>query len=358
MSASPATPLSRNDILAWPKAELHCHLDGSLRLSTMLELARQQGKMGLLPGDTTEALEEALQEVDRSETLEAYLAWFRYTLPLMQSKEALARIAYELAEDNAREHVRYLEVRFGPVLHTEEGLTLEEVNDAVLDGLRMAERDFGIRTGLIVCGLRDRYESASLRQAELAVAYRTKGVVAFDLAGGEAGNPPKHHLHAFYYARNHLLNLTVHAGESWGPDSIHQALFFCGAHRIGHGTSLYQAPELMQYFLDHQIPLEVCPTSNVQTHVVSDYEHHPLRQYVQAGIPVTINTDNRLFSRTTVTDELWRIHQSAGIEAARLREIALNGFRYAFLPWDEKQSLLREATEAMPVAPSEQTPVW
>lgn len=350
--------LSRDDIFAWPKAELHCHLDGSLRVETMLDLARQQGKLPILPSDSREGLEEILRQVDASETLESYLAWFRYTIPLMQTRTALSRIAYELAEDNSRENVKYLEVRYGPILHTEEGLTLEKVNDAVLEGLRRAERDFGIRTAVIVCGLRDRYESDSLRQAELAAAYRGKGVVAFDLAGGEAGHPPKHHLHAFYYARNQLLNLTIHAGESWGPDSIHQALFFCGAHRIGHGTTLHQNMDLMQYFVDHQVPLEICPTSNVQTHVVKDLATHPLRQYVEVGVPVTINTDNRLFSRTTVTDELYRVHTEAGIPADKLREIVLNGFRHSFLSWDEKQDMLRQIIEELPVAPSETASAW
>ncbi len=350
--------LSRDDLHAWPKAELHCHLDGSLRLETMLELAEEQGKTRRLPADSVEGLEEILVEIDDSETLEAYLAWFRYTIPLMQTAEALERIAYELAEDNAAENVRYLEVRYGPILHTEEGLTLEEANDAVLAGLRRAEQDLGLRTALIICGLRDRYESASLRQAELAAAYRERGAVGFDLAGGEAGNPPKHHRAAFYYARNHLLNLTIHAGESWGPDSIRQALFFCGAHRIGHGTSLYKDPDLMQYVVDHRIPLEICPTSNVQTHVVSSYEAHPLKRYVEAGVPVTINTDNRLFSRTSVTDELWRVHAHCGVGAEDLREIALNGFRHAFLPWDQRQALLKEVTNDFPMAPSEETPVW
>lgn len=361
MIASPSPALSRDVLLAWPKAELHCHLDGSLRLETMLALAAEQGRSSLLPADSVEGLETVLREIDDSETLEAYLAWFRYTIPLMQSAPALARIAYELAEDNARENVRYLEVRYAPILHTEEGLSLEAVNDAVLDGLRAAERDFGIRSAIIVCGLRDRYESASLRQAELAVAYRNRGVVAFDLAGGEAGNPPKHHLHAFYYARNHLMGLTIHAGESWGPDSIHQAVFFCGAHRIGHGTSLHRDPDLMRYFADHQIPLEVCPTSNVQTHVVESLERHPLPVYVEAGIPVTINTDNRLFSRTSVTEELWRVYRHCGLSADQLRTITLDGFRRAFLPWDEKQEMLRLAEEEMAegeglTAASKQTP--
>ncbi len=314
----------------------------------MLELARQQGKTSLLPADSEAGLHDVLLQIDHSETLEAFLAWFRYSIPLMQSKDALRRIAYELAEDNAKENVRYLEVRFGPILHTEEGLTLEEVLNAVLDGLRAAERDFNIRTGLIVCGLRDRFESASLRQAELAVAYKDKGVVAFDLAGGEAGNPSKHHLHAFYYARNNLLNLTCHAGENWGPDSIKQAIFYCGAHRIGHGITLRQDPALMQYVVNHQVPLEICPTSNVQTHVVESFEAHPVATYVNAGIPVTINTDNRLFSRTTVTDELWRVHQHCGISEPQLRKIVHNGFRHAFLPWHEKQDLLAAIRQDLP----------
>jgi adenosine deaminase len=312
----------------------------------------------LLPADSVEGLEAILRKIDDSESLEAFLAWFRYTIPLMQNREALSRIAYELAEDNARENVRYLEVRYGPILHTEEGLSLEAVNDAVLDGLAQAQRDFNIRTNLIICGLRDRYESASLRQAELAAAYQKRGVVAFDLAGGEAGNPPKHHLHAFYYARNHLLNLTIHAGESWGPDSIRQALFYCNAHRIGHGITLRQDPDLLQYVVDHQIPLEICPTSNVQTHVVANFESHPIKEYCEAGVPVTVNTDNRLFSRTSMTEELWRVHTHCGVSGKDVREIAMNSFRYAFLPWDEKQDLLRQIQTDFPMPPTSHTPVW
>ncbi|MEM1270788.1 MAG: adenosine deaminase [Bacteroidota bacterium] len=335
--------LTRDEILSWPKTELHCHLDGSLRLETLLELAFAQGKEDILPAQDLESLAEVLRQVDDSETLEAYLAWFAYSIPLMQSEEGLERIAYELAADNAEENVRYLEVRYSPVLHTEEGLSLEAVNDAVLAGLRRAEEEYGIRCTVIICGLRDRYESASLRLAELAVAYKGRGVVGYDLAGGEAGYPPKRHLNAFYHARNNLLNLTIHAGESWGPDAIHQTIFKCGAHRIGHGTSLYRDPELMQYMVDHQIPLEVCPTSNVQTHVVPGFAEHPVSIYVENQVPVTINTDNRLFSRTSVTEELWRTHTLCGVPADALRQVALNGFRYAFLHFDERNDLLREA---------------
>jgi adenosine deaminase len=343
----PVSTLSRDEIHAWPKAELHCHLDGSLRLSTILELAQAQGKSSLLPASNEEDLQAVLSQIDRAETLEEYLMWFGYTIPLMQTEEALHRIAYELAEDAARENVRYLEVRFGPILHTEENLTLENVLDAVIAGLREAEDHHKIKSRVIVCGLRDRYESASLAQAELAGRYRGRGVVAFDLAGGEAGNPPKQHLTAFYQARNDLLGITVHAGESFGPDSIKQALFHCGAHRIGHGVTLRQDPDLLQYVLDHQIALEICPTSNVQTHVVTGYETHPIREYVEAGIPVTVNTDNRLFSHTTMTEELWLVHTACGVAAEDIRQIVLNGFRHAFLPWREKLELLSQAETAI-----------
>ena len=360
-SASDTTidaPVTKEIIKSWPKAELHCHLDGSLRLSTLLDEAKKQGKLGILPADNIEGLQRILKDIDASDTLEAYLSWFKYSIPIMQSKATLRRVAYELAEDNAAENVRYLEVRFAPILHREEGLSLEDVMDAVLDGLKQAEQDHGIKTSVIICGLRDRFESASFRQAELAVQYKDKGVTAFDLAGGEAGNPSTDHLSAFYYARNNLLNLTIHAGESWGPDSIRQALFFCGAHRIGHGTSLHQDPALVKYMVDRQIPLEICPTSNVQTKVVESYVAHPLKQYVDAGIPVTINTDNRLFSRTTVTEELWHVYDKCDISLAQLREIVLNGFRYSFLPWAERQDMLSTAIEAFPLPATPNTPVW
>lgn len=354
MNASHA--LTRETLHAWPKAELHCHLDGSMRLETMLELARASGKLSLLPSDSVDGLHEVLMGIEDGDSLEDFLVWFRYTIPLLQTREALSRAAYELAEDNARENVRYLEVRYGPVLHTEEGLSLDEVNDAVLDGLRRAEADFGIRTGLIICGLRDRYESASLQQAELAVRARDRGVVAFDLAGGEAGNPAKAHLSAFYHARNHLLGLTIHAGEAWGPDSIRQALLYNGAHRIGHGITLVEDPDLMLYVRDRQIALEVCPSSNVQTKVVESLEAHPIRMLVESGVPVTVNTDNRLFTRTSVTEELWRAHSRCGLTAAQLREVVLNGFRHAFLPWDEKQELVRRVVEDLPMPPSDLSP--
>jgi adenosine deaminase len=334
--------LTRDTILSWPKTDLHCHLDGSLRLETLLELAKEQGKLDELPATTHAELYAILESIDHSETLADYLVWFKYTIMVMQSRAALERITFELMEDAARENVRYIEIRYAPIEHTRGGLTLTEVNEAVWAGVKKAEAQYKITGRLIICGLRDRFESESMRLAELAVAFKNKGVVAYDLAGGEAGNPAKLHLHAFAFAREQNLNLTCHAGEAWGPASIHQALHDCGVHRIGHGVTLKQDEDLMQYVIDHRIPLELCPTSNVQTHVVPSFAEHPIKFYVEKQVRVTVNTDNRLFGRTNVTEELWRCHQHLGFDETTLKWIVLNGFKSAFLPYPERQALLGE----------------
>jgi len=339
--------LTPDIIRSWPKAELHSHLDGAMRLETMLEEADRLGKMDLLPAQNLEGLRTELKKVDDSNDLWEYLAWFKYTIGLMQTPEVLSRVAFEMAADFAAENVRWLEVRYGPILHTAEGLSMDEVMEAVLDGLQRAETAFGIKTGVIVCALRDRFVDASVAQAELAQHYLGRGVVGFDLAGGEAGNPAKQHLNAFYHARNHLLNLTVHAGESWGPESIRQALFFCGAHRIGHGVTLVEDPDLLRFVVDRQIPLEVCPTSNVQTHVVPSYEGHPLKRLADAGVPITINTDSRLFSHTTSSGELWLAHSRCGLSVEQTQQAALNGFRHAFMPHAEREAMVAQATRAI-----------
>ena len=347
MSQSGSDKLTLAEIKSWPKAELHSHLDGAMRLATMLELAEQQNKLDLLPAQTNEGLQTELAKVDESTDLFEYLAWFKYTIGLMQSESALERVAFEMAEDFAKENVVYVEARFGPILHTQEGLTLNQVMNAVIRGLDRAKAAYGIQWGIIVCALRDRFVEASLEQAQLAVSYMDRGVVAFDLAGAEAGNPAKQHLEAFYYARNHMLNLTVHAGESWGPDSIRQALFFCGAHRIGHGITLVQDPALMDFVRDHQIPLEICPTSNVQTCVVPSYEEHPIKVLVENRVPVTVNTDSRLFSHTNSSGELYLAHTACGLTAEQTRQVDLNGFKFAFLPLELKEKLVESAQRAI-----------
>jgi len=334
--------LTRERLQALPKAELHVHLDGSLRPSTMLELASGLG--ATLPASEPDGLATAMR-AGESNNLVEYLERFAVTLSLLQSPGALERTAYELAEDSSRENIRYLEVRYSPVLHTEKGMSLEEAVAAPLRGLARAEADFGIRTGLIICGIRSFEPSVSLRLAELAVEFMDQGVVAFDLAGSEAGNPAREHLKAFQYATNHNLGLTIHAGEGDGAESIAQAIHECHARRIGHGTRLLEDPALERFVNDFRIPLEVCLTSNVQTRVAPTFAEHPFRRYFDAGLVVTLNTDNRLFSGTTLTDEYWFAHKHLGLSWEELLEVSLLGFQAAFLPYEAKVNLL-EGIEA------------
>jgi adenosine deaminase len=325
-----------------PKTELHVHLDGSLRPATMIELAREYGID--LPQWDAEALRDHMHVKD-ARNLVDYLARFDTTLSVMQTEAALERIAYELAEDNARENVRYMEVRFSPVLNIHGGLTLDQAVDAPLRGLRRAEQDFGIRTAVIICGIRNMSPNTSMQLADLTVDHRDRGVIAFDLAGAEYNYPAKKHREAFYKVINANIAATIHAGEAYGPESIHQALHYCGANRIGHGTRLFEDPVLMQYVNDFRIPIEICITSNVQTKAVSSYEEHPIRLYYDEGLVVTLNTDNRLMSGTTVTDEYLRAHERLGFTWDELCEIAVMGFQSAFLPYQEKAALVERVKD-------------
>ena len=328
-----------------PKTDLHCHLDGSVRLDTVLELARQQGVK--LPTFERDGLFKLLYAGEHVSSLEDYLRAFDITLSVMQTEEALERCAYELAEDAHRENVRYLEVRYCPVLHLQQGLRPGQVVEAVLRGLRSAKRALGIRYGLILCAIRSFGPESSLRIAELCVAFKNGGVVGFDLAGAEENFPAKVHRPAFQLVIDNNINCTAHAGESFGADSIHQALHKCGAHRIGHGTRLVENGDLLNYVNDHRIPIEVCPSSNVQTRAAKSWETHPVDFYVDYGLRVTINTDNRLMSDTTMTKELQLCHQHYGWTLGQIKEVIIAGFKSAFMPNREKADLVREISREL-----------
>ncbi len=327
-----------SDLLrALPKAELHVHLDGSLRPDTMLELARDRGVD--LPAQDSDGLARAMVANDAAD-LEAYLERFAWTLSVMQDADALERIAYELALDHHAENVRHVEVRWCPLLNREGGLALDEALLAPIRGLRRAADETGVSWGVIVCALRHLEARASVELAELAVAHRDEGVVAFDLAAGEAGHPAAHHAEAFTVAARGDLSRTVHAGEAWGTDSIRQALIEGRAHRIGHGTRLHEDPGLERYVRDHRICLEVCLTSNVQTRVAASIAAHPVRRYYDLGIPVSLATDNRLVSGTTLTREYELAHRHLGFTPSELATVTRTGFEHAFLPLDRKWDLL------------------
>ncbi len=327
-----------------PKTDLHIHLDGSIRLNTLWDLAKQQG---IRIARDKQGLKKKVVVGKKVKNLVDYLRSFDTTLKVLQEGNALTRISYELAADAAKENVRYMEVRYSPLLHLEHGLTMPGTVDAVLRGLKMAEADYRIRTGVILCGIRQMTPSKSLQLAETAIAYRNDGVVAFDLAGQEKDYPAKKHREAFYKILNANMNVTVHAGEAFGPASIHQAIHYCGAHRIGHGTRLVEDEGLMDYVTNHRIPLEICLTSNVQTCVVDRISDHPFREYLDRGIRVTINTDSRLVSNTNVTREINRTCRAFRLNHYELRHILLNGFRSAFLPYLEKAALIRDVLQEM-----------
>jgi len=320
-----------------PKAELHIHLDGSVRPQTLIELAKEQGVT--LPTTDVLALAQYMHVTD-ARNLVDYLARFEVTLSVLQTPEALERVTYELIQDAAAENVRYMEIRFSPILNTRGGMPLTEAVEAPLRGLKRGEKDFGVKAQLIICGIRNMSPEVSLELANLTVAYKGRGVVAFDLAGAEYNFPAKKHKEAFYTVIDHNMATTVHAGEAYGAESIHQALHYCHADRIGHGTRLYENPELEQYVLDRRVPLEICITSNLQTHAVPSLASHPVRRYFDLGIVVCLNTDNRLMSATTVTDEMWLAHQHLRFTRAELERMILYGFESAFLPFREREMLV------------------
>lgn len=328
-----------------PKTDLHVHLDGSLRLKTILELADKERVE--LPAHDEDGLRKAMNLGMNCGSLVEYLKAFDVTLRVLQTSEALTRTAFELAEDAARENVRYMEVRYSPMLHTRRGLKLTTVVEAVLEGLRAAQDQYGIESNVIICGIRNVSPESSLEMAELAVAYKNRGVVGYDLAGAEYDHPAKHHRAAFQLVRDNNVNVTIHAGEAYGPESIHQAIHVCGAHRIGHGCRLREDGDLLHYINDHRLSLECCPSSNVQTGAIRDLASHPIKLYKNLGLRVTVNTDNRLVTDTTVSKELWLCHKLMGFSLGDLKQIILSGFKSAFLPFHVKQQYVRHVSDEL-----------
>lgn len=336
--------LTRELIARLPKAELHVHFDGSVRPETMLELARAAGVT--LPASDPESLARFMLVSD-ARNLEDYLSRFDITVALLQTPEAIERVAYEMVEDAARDNLRYLEVRYDPHLSTHGGLTMDEVVLAERRGFDRGERDFGIRTGIINCTLRHYDPARSVEIARHSVRCKPLGVVGFDLAGGEAGRPPGRHGEAFDIALAGNLGITVHAGEAAGAESVAEAVRRCHAVRIGHGTRLGEDPELMGYIRDRQILIETNITSNLQTRVVREAAAHPVRGYFDAGLAVTLCTDSWLMSGVYLTDEYWLAHQSLGFTREEIDRMILNAFAGAFLPWPERQAMIARVRDEL-----------
>lgn len=332
-----------------PKVLLHDHLDGGLRPATIIELA--QDAEYSLPGSNAEEIATWFLRGATKSSLPVYLEAFAHTCALMQTKENLHRVAYEMMQDMREDNVVYVETRFAPVFHLQEGLHVEEVVDAVLSGLEAGRRDFGVEFGLIICSMRSM--ATSLEMAELAVAYRKRGVVGFDLAGEEGGHPPKKHLEAFHYIQRHNFNITIHAGEGFGKESIWQAIQYCGAHRIGHGVRLVDDMQIEEsritemgtlggYVLDKRIPLEICISSNLHTGAIPSVEKHPFPIFHRYGYRTTLNTDNRLMSGTTMTKEFELAHRHFGMSFEDLEKLTINAMKSAFIPYRDRLRIIYE----------------
>ena len=332
-------------IRSLPKTELHCHLDGSLRLDTILDIA-EKDKIAL-PTRDKDTLRKMVSIGDKKITLSEYIDMFKIPLSVLQTPEALSRAAYELAEDAKKENTLYIEVRYSPILHTKHGLTPMETIDAVLKGLEQAEEDFKVKTGVIICGIRNIPPEISYKLAELAAAFKNRGVVGFDLAGVEENFPAKDHREAFSLILKNNINTTLHAGEDYGPESIHQAVHYCGAHRIGHGVRLKEDGDLLNYINDHRIALEICLTSNVHTGSVESYKSHPFKFYYDYGIRVTLNTDNRLISNTNLTKEYMIAHKYYNLGIQDFKEIIIGGFKSAFMPHRIRTNIIKRIAEEL-----------
>jgi adenosine deaminase len=346
--------LSPDSLRRAPKVLLHDHLDGGVRPATVVELAERVGYRHLPSTDVPE-LARWFREASGSGSLERYLETFVHTVAVMQTAEGIARVAQECAEDLAADGVVYAEVRWAPEQHTDRGLSLEEVVDAALLGFRRgeaaaAERGHRIRIGALVTAMRHAARSREI--AELAVEYRDRGVVGFDIAGAEAGFPPTRHLDAFEYLRRENFHFTIHAGEAFGLPSIWEAIQWCGTDRLGHGVRIVDDIQvtpngpalgrLAQYVRDRRIPLEMCPSSNVQTGAAASIRDHPIGLLRRLYFRVTVNTDNRLMSDTSMSREFALLAEAFGYGWADLQWFTVNAMKSAFIPFDQRLTLINE----------------
>lgn len=345
-----------------PKVLLHDHLDGGLRPQTIIELADELGYTDL-PATEPEPLTEWMMQGANRKDLRLYLETFAHTVAVMQTSQSIERVARECAEDLAADGVVYAEVRFAPELHNQRGMSLDDAIEAVLAGFKAGAAGTELTIRAICSAMRD--ANNSLAVAEAAVRWRDQGVVAFDIAGAEDGYPPDDHIRAFQYCQRENFHITVHAGEAYGPRSIWKAVQYCGSERLGHGIRIVEdislvkrseagersaagatsEPELsrLAHFLrDRRIPLEICPTSNVNTGVFNSIAEHPIDQLIDLGFRLTVNTDNRLMSGVSMSSELAALVDAFGYDWSRLRWLTVNGMKSSFLPFRERLKIIEQ----------------
>ena len=350
------TPTS-DQIKRVPKALLHDHLDGGLRPETIIEIAQQIGYKKL-PTDDPKKLADWFEESCNSHSLVRYLETFSHTIAVMQSKEAIIRVSRECAIDLARDGVVYAEVRGAPELFTEQGLSLDQVVEATLEGYKQgmaeaAREGNKIRVESLLCGMRQ--NNRSQEAAAAVVKYRDKGVVGFDIAGPEDGFPPTNQLATFEYLRKENAHFTIHAGEAYGLPSIWEAIQICGAERLGHGVRIIDDIDfsgdkpklgpLASYVRDRRIPLELCPTSNLQTGAAKTYSEHPIGILAKLRFRVTLNTDNRLMSRTSMSNEMSECVKSFGWKFTDLQRVTVNALKSSFIPFEERLEIIEKVVK-------------
>jgi len=340
---------TREQIRSAPKVLLHDHLDGGLRPATVLELAERTGHR--LPADNADDLGRWFAESADSGSLVRYLETFDHTVAVMQTASALTRVARECVEDLTADGVVYAEVRYAPEQHVSQGLSLDEVVAAVREGFEQGAEAAGGRIVVRQLLTAMRHQARSMEIAELAVAWRDRGVAGFDIAGAEAGYPPTRHLDAFEYLQRENAHFTIHAGEAFGLPSIWQAIQWCGADRLGHGVRIIdditvnddgsvELGRLAAYVRDQRIPLEMCPSSNIQTGAAESFSEHPIGLLTDLRFRVTVNTDNRLMSSTSMTQEMFGLVEAFDYSLEDLRWFTINAMKSAFLPFDERLAII------------------
>ncbi len=349
-TATSTTSRAATTVRQAPKVLLHDHLDGSMRPETVIELAKEQGYDKLPTTDVDDLAKWFTRGADRR-NLELYLETFAHTVGVTQTRDGLMRAAAEAAEDMAADGIVYAEVRFAPEQHTEQGLTLDEVVEAVLDGFRIGSADKPITIGLLCTAMR--HAARSYEIAELAIRHRENGSVGFDIAGAEAGHPPTRHLDAFQLCMRENFPITIHAGEAFGLPSIAEALNYCGAERLGHGVRIVDDIEvdgdgqatlgrLAAWVRDRRVPLEMCPTSNVNTGAAPSIAEHPIGLLRRLRFRVTVNTDNRLMSDVTLSDEFLKLSEAFGYDLDDMEWLTLNAMKSAFWPFEQRLRIINE----------------
>ncbi|URZ01988.1 adenosine deaminase [Clostridium felsineum] len=330
----------RNQIINLPKVELHCHLDGSLRPETVFDLCLKENIE--IPYKNIDDIKKVLEISDTCNSLKEYLEKFSLPVNVMQKKENIYRVTLELLEDAKKDGIEHIEIRFAPFQHMNKGLSENDVVEAALEALKDGNKKFNIHSGLILCSLRHEPVDSSINLVKLALGYQNQGVCAVDLAGNESDFPPEIHKKAFDLAYDKSLKITIHAGETGIAENILKSIRLLHANRIGHGIFAYKDKKTLEYLIENEIPLEMCPKSNLDTKAINDYAKHPFKDYFNAGVKVTLNTDNRTVSNVSLVDEYLNLINILGFNMDEIKVVIKNGIEAAFISNELKANLLNK----------------